>query len=132
TTVTHTIKDLMHTIKYPSDDKLRNAIKIALDNDHTEKMQQYFRVKNTLSSPVELCKWKLEENTKWCLNNLDIKIRNSGLMYIDTITDRVFKQKANDNNRAFVRAVCHCVLNSEYEGIKLDEDYIEDLMNNYL
>lgn len=94
--------------------------------------QHKIEVKNTLSSPVELRKWKLEENTKWCLNNLDMEIRNSGLTYIDTITDRVFKQKANDNNRAFVRAVCHCVLNSEHEGIKLDEDYIEDLMNNYL
>jgi hypothetical protein len=33
----------MHTVKYPSDDKLRNAVKIALDNDHPEKMQQYSR-----------------------------------------------------------------------------------------
>ncbi|CAI2195004.1 11651_t:CDS:2, partial [Funneliformis geosporum] len=41
TTVTHTIKDLMHILKYPSDDKLRSIIKITLDNDHPEKMQQY-------------------------------------------------------------------------------------------
>nr|CAG8703856.1 1625_t:CDS:2 [Entrophospora candida] len=33
---------------------------------------------------------------------------------------------------AFTRAVCHCILNSEHEGVKIDQTYILDRMQDFL
>ena len=42
------------------------------------------------------------------------------------------KSNVTDRQTAFTRAVCHCILNSEHEGVKIDQAYILDKMRVFL
>lgn len=87
---------------------------------------------NSKASSSEIQAWKENSNTAWCLKNLDTQIYNDGVSYLDQIVNAAFHTNVTPNNIAFARAVCYCVLSVEYDGIKLDEHLIEDLMAQFL
>ena len=88
------------------------------------------------STPISVINnWKESEDVKECLNNLDSLNPNDDESHsnIEIINLLVWK-RSNVTNRqmAFTRAVCHCILSSEYEGVKIDQTYILDKMRGFL
>ncbi|CAJ0839443.1 12141_t:CDS:2 [Entrophospora sp. SA101] len=88
------------------------------------------------STPISVINnWKESEDVKECLNNLDSLNPNDDESHsnIEIINLLVWK-RSNVTNRqmAFTRAVCHCILNSEHEGVKIDQTYILDRMQDFL
>ena len=88
------------------------------------------------STPISVINnWKESEDVKECLNNLDSLNPNDDESHsnIEIINLLVWK-RSNVTNRqmAFTRAVCHCILSSEHEGVKIDQTYILDRMQGFL
>ena len=64
---------------------------------------------------------------------MDISIDNNDITYINYFTQEVFKEESpSDQQLAFVRSVCHCLLDGTHETTNAEQHYIVTKMEEFL
>jgi len=81
-------------------------------------------------------KWKRSKEVKSSFDKLYSLIPDENITYFQCIIKSVWTSakhnKITKNMEAFTYAVINCVLNDAYDGVKVEDGYIQDKMEDYL
>lgn len=92
---------------------------------------------NTNTSMKDVDTWKKSDIVRWCYQNIDSKKAEYDVTddetYFETILRKVWKkQEITSEKVAYTRAVCICVLDEHHDGVKADDKFIREKMDEIL
>jgi hypothetical protein len=93
---------------------------------------------NTNTSMKDVDTWKKSDIVRWCYQNIDSKKTGNDDItddetYFEIILRKVWKkQEITSEKVAYSRAVCICVLDEHHDGVKADDKFIREKMDEIL
>ncbi|CAG8512892.1 15352_t:CDS:2 [Cetraspora pellucida] len=133
------INDIFLDFKYPDDETIKSVALCILSSKQLKHMRLLINngecdsfFKSTICSITKdkLCKHrgtiikKIKDKLFKCLRKLNSPISTmSSQTYMDSIISKVWaKDQPTEDDKVFVIAVCFYILDSKYEGMKLDPE----------